>query len=94
MVVILRWAVGGALLLLFACVASLNASILWIWYVQKRNAPSRIPLVGGLSGAIGVWVVPVAAAHKWWWVPPVVDLGCLLAIVQLVVYQLVDRRRQ
>lgn len=37
---------------------------------------SSIPLVGGLCGGIGFWTFgpPLAA---WWWVPFVLDYGCI-----------------
>jgi hypothetical protein len=78
-------------MLVFAWVATLNASVLWIWYVQKRKAPSRIPLLGGVAGSIGIWLLPLAAAHKWWWAPLVVDLGCLPLILHAAVHYLVVR---
>jgi len=94
MVVILRWAVGGALLLMFAWVAALNASVLWIWYVQKRKAPSWIPLLSGVAGAIGVWVLPLASIHPCWWLPLVLDWGSVPGITHALVYHLVVRRRR
>jgi hypothetical protein len=89
----LRWISGSALLLFcaYGCVA--NASVLWIWYIQKRRPPSWVPLVAGLSGAIGLWVLPVAAAHRWWWLPLVLDWGSLPGIGHALLYHLIRRRR-
>ncbi len=90
----LRWILGGALLLFcaYGCVA--NANIFWIGFIRKRKAPSWVPLVAGLSGAIGLWVLPVAAAHKWWWLPLVLDWGSLPGISHSIFWHLVIRRRE
>ncbi len=90
---LLRWALGGALLLVSAWVCALNASVLWIYYVRKRKAPSSIPLVGGVSGAVGLWLLPISAAHRWWWVPLVFDWGSL-PLFMMVAYCIIIRWHQ
>lgn len=91
MVALLRWAVGGTLVLLFAWLAVLNACAPWTWYVRKREHPSWTPLLGGVSGAIGIWVLPLEAAHRWWWVPLVLDWGSLPGIAHALMYHLLSQ---
>jgi hypothetical protein len=92
MAAILRWTFGGALIVFSAWVCVANASVLWIWYVQKRRPPSWIPLVGGISGAAGLWLLPIAALHRWWWLPLVLDWGSVPGIGYSMVYHAAFRR--
>jgi hypothetical protein len=89
---LLRWIPGGALLLVSALVCIGNASLLWTCYVRKRKAPSWIPLVGGITGVIGLWLLPVPAAHRWWWVPLIVDWGSVPGISHATAYYLIAHR--
>ena len=94
MVCVLRWMLGGALLVSSTWVCVANASVLWIWYVEKRRPPSWMPLIGGASGSIGIWLLPLAAAHKWWWLPLIRDWGCLPGLSHALAYHLVIRWRR
>lgn len=94
MVLFVRWGLGGALLVFCAWVCAANASILWTWYVRKRRPPSWIPLIGGTSGAVGLWLLPSAAAHKWWWLPLIVDWGSVPGISHAIIYHLIVRRNR
>jgi hypothetical protein len=91
--IVLRWILGCALLLFCAYGSVGNTRFLWVRYIEKRRPPSWVPLVAGLSGAIGLWVLPLAAAHKWWWVPLILDWGSLPGISHAVLYHLVLRPR-
>jgi hypothetical protein len=88
---LLRWIPGGVLLLVSALACVGNASVLWTYYVWKRKAPSWIPLVGGVTGVIGLWIIPVPAAHRWWWVPLVLDWGSLPGFSMVAYYVLTNR---
>lgn len=70
----LRWAAALLCILFSGGVALTNAAIAYQWYVQKRRA-SCIAFAGAIAGAIGLWILPVAGAHRWWWVPFVVDIA-------------------
>jgi len=95
MIATLRWALGAALLALFALVCVLNAGVFWRRHIRKRNAPSLLPLLGGVSGSIGLCLLPVLAVHPWWWLPLLLDWGCVPGIVFSIAYYLVvGRNRQ
>lgn len=50
-----------------------------------RGEPSHfIPLIGGVLVAIGIWRFPADAAHRWWWIPLIIDPGCLLIAGSLI----------
>jgi len=52
---------------------------------QPRNY-SMIPLIGGLFGTIGCLVAPSPFINRFWWVPPVIDPGCVLLFGCLAVF--------
>jgi hypothetical protein len=93
MLIALRWACACGLLLLCAWVVVVNANVLWTWYIRRRKAPSWIPLVGGVSGAIGILLLPLSDVHKWWWLPLVLDWGSLPGISHAIIYRFALGRR-
>ena len=70
------WACGAVCLLLFALVATFNA---WsvVNYFRTRTHVSAIPLLGGVAGAVGTAVLPIHDLSRWWWVPLLLDYGCV-----------------
>ena len=38
---------------------------------------SPVPLAGGLLGIAAAYVCPVDAVWNYWWIPLIVDFGCL-----------------
>jgi hypothetical protein len=47
----------------------------------KKQYGSGIPLVGGISGSLGVLLLPVYGAWKFAWVPLILDFGCLPTLI-------------
>jgi hypothetical protein len=69
--VVLRWLVFSTLLYLGGWVILCN------WVIALRARGSQIPLFGGVFVAIALAVAPWEALHWLWWVPLLVDLGCV-----------------
>src|SRR5262245_30755279 len=69
-----KWIASVILLLFFALNAFLNAMNLWRM-VRAEKASSSISLVGGISGAIALSIIPWPAARHWWWLPLFLDYG-------------------
>lgn len=91
---ILRIVLAIPLLILFVWCAGFNASILWRAFVRRRKAPSWIPFIGGLSGALALLLVPVPGARSWWWLPLLLDWGTagfILLVVSSLVWSVVGR---
>jgi hypothetical protein len=86
---IVCWIVGGIFLLTSLWFCILNASVFWRLYVRKVEAPSWIPLVGGVLGVFGLLIVPVDLAHKWCWLPLVLDMGTLPGLFYTIVFHVV-----
>ena len=74
---ILIWLIAVILMLFFLWIAGMNAFVAYKGYVRHEETPSWIPLIGGVGGCIGVLVLPIDGASSWWWLPLVLDWGCL-----------------
>jgi hypothetical protein len=86
---IVAWIVGGVLLLVSFWICALNAGVFWKLFVRKVEAPSWIPLLGGVLGVFGLVVIPVELAHKLCWVPLVLDYGSVPGILHTICAHLV-----
>ena len=43
--------------------------------LRRPGAASVIPVVGGLAGAVGLLLVPVASLRGWYWMACLADIG-------------------
>jgi len=91
---IMGWAVGGALLLVSFWLCALNAGVFWKLFVRKVEAPSWIPLVGGVSGVFGLVIIPVELAHKLCWLPLLLDWGSLPGISHTIIIYMIHFTRR
>jgi hypothetical protein len=75
---------AGSLLLAFALLcATCNLRILVAYFVrQKEN--SMVPFIGGLSGTLGMLLVPVSRLRRWCWLPLILDVGNLPIAFELL----------
>ena len=61
-----------------------NWSIFYNNYFTKNKYSSWVPLLGGLFTAVGAGNSPLNDyVEAWWWVPFVVDYGCLPALIHI-----------
>ena len=75
---VVPWLLPGLLVLLFLIFATANAQIV-LDSLRARpgeRASSMIPCVGGLAGAIGLYLAPADAVRAYAWVPLLADFGC------------------
>jgi len=76
----LRWLIAGILILISVYAVVGNALIAINWWSSKKRA-TMIPFIGGVAGLIGVLLLPIPRARDFWWLPPIVDLGCVLLML-------------
>ncbi len=67
------------------------------WVIVVRGllgykSGSWVPLIPGALTALGLWLLPVDAVARWWWVPLLVDWGCVPGFVHLALWLLFERR--
>ena len=81
--IVILW-IASSILIAFGLFVGLNQ---WMAIVavsqQKKENPDRsrysmVPLIGGLAGAIGCCLSPSSTIRALWWIPPIVDPGCVL----------------
>ena len=68
---------GITFIIIGAVAIAYNAMIFWSTVVNKGDAPSIAPLIGGLFAAMGIMLLPIAESWKWAWIPLVIDWGGL-----------------
>jgi hypothetical protein len=87
--IILLWIISIVLLAVWFVVTCSN---LWIavggLFKKREKFVSFIPFVGGILGMIGVLLLPVTGARPFWWIPILLDLGCGLMLVGVVIEQI------
>jgi hypothetical protein len=52
----------------------------------KRESSTWIPILGGGLGAIGCFLSPYAVLNKLWWVPLLIDWGCVPGFSYSAIY--------
>ncbi|HEY6139557.1 MAG TPA: hypothetical protein VI670_17480 [Thermoanaerobaculia bacterium] len=82
LVVMLRIAIGTPLLALGLWIIVLNWAVVWTAKVGRKKVPSWTPLLGGVLAAAGLALIPNTS--HWWWLPFLVDWGCLPGLVHTV----------
>lgn len=59
---------------------------LWRRGIRGEQYPSGVPLVGGICGAIGLWLVPAPVVSRFAWLALLLDYGCLPYTVSFLFY--------
>jgi len=70
--------------LLFLAILLFLAAMSWmtVWAAIFRGKHSPwVPLVGGLAGVAGLSLLPFARPHFYWWLPLILDGGCVPGLV-------------
>jgi hypothetical protein len=83
---LLLWITAGLLFAVCVWLASMNAYVFFKGFILRKKAPSWIPLVGGLCGALSVIALPVPGVRYWWWVPLVLDWGSVPGLLTTLFY--------
>ena len=58
MIDLVRWLIGSLLASAGLYVIVLNWSVFWKCHVAGREAPSWIPLLGGVMTSVGLFIIP------------------------------------
>ena len=77
----IRWIFAIPFFLLFGILAVGHIVGMWLFYVKKQKVGSMIPFSGGISGVIGLAILDWKLALYWFWVPLLLDIGCLPMIL-------------
>ena len=73
--------VGLGVLALYIIIGNLWIAI--AWYSLKKRA-SMIPFIGGILGSISFFLLPITAVKSFWWIPLLVDLGCVPLFIGII----------
>lgn len=59
----------------------------WRLHVRRENC-HWFPLIGGVLGALAVFVLPVPTLRGYWWLPFVIDWGCAPGLMLAAIWYL------
>jgi hypothetical protein len=71
------YVIGISLIAISLLMACGNWLIFWRRNIKKSTGASWVPLIGGGIGIIGIFVLPGNQFSWLWFVPLIVDFGCL-----------------
>jgi len=74
---IVRWALGWLLTGLFVSVCVCKVALVRR-SIRRKEHHSLIPLIGALFGVVGFLALPLQAAHRFFWLPCIADLGTIV----------------
>jgi hypothetical protein len=80
------WATAALLVMFFLGCAIGNVAIVVRGSLHRQRGSSLIPVAGGIAGTLGVLLLPWPAARSWWWLPPLLDLGCVPIVLASLAY--------
>jgi len=80
--VMARWIISAFFLALWLLIA-LSNGISFYQARQQKGTTSLTLFLGGIFGMIGIWVAPVPQRWFWCWVPPLLDVGSIPALVMM-----------
>ena len=87
-----RWTVSSVMIALGLLIGVSQWIAITYGTRRMRENPgsgySMAPLIGGLIGTIGCLISPSATIRTFWWIPPIIDPGCVL-LFSLVIGSLV-----
>ena len=89
----MRWFIAFPFAVLWAlCVVGHISSIISI--ISRGESASLIPFIGGIAGAFAVLICPVEGIWRWFWLPPLLDLGTLAMLAVMLKRRLAIRRKE
>jgi hypothetical protein len=93
----LLWPISIIFLVISSLIICANIWISLQWYIIKKRG-TMIPFIGGITGALGLLLLPINRVSQFCWVPPIIDLGCCLllagVLIEYVKKLLSDRRKK
>jgi len=75
------WVIGIVLTGFFGLIATANAMVFYEGGIKGKKVGSSVPFIGGFFGVIGFVTLPIEGLKAWWWVPLVVDVTCIPALI-------------
>jgi hypothetical protein len=66
-----------------------NWRCIFICLIRRRYI-SMIPLIGGVVACIACYLSPLPWLNEYWWMPLLLDYGCIPGMIHFGVYHLVQ----
>lgn len=75
---------GLLLLFIGAFVMTMNWAVIAQWLLRRKHS-SWVPLLGGLLVSASLVVLPVSGVRYLWWLPLLLDWGCIPGMTWTVI---------
>lgn len=89
---LIQWIIAIAFLAFGGLIIVTNTAIAVLRFTRGRKS-SMILIVGGVAAAIGIYALPNSTMHRWFWVPLLVDIGCVPIVAALLAKTIFDKPR-
>ncbi len=90
---IAQWIFGILFLVFGTYMSAMNWACFVNNVIPSRRFASVVPLVGGISGSIGVICLPISGVWKYFWIPFIVDYGSIPLILLTATFLAYHRLR-
>lgn len=91
---IMLWTISSLLIALSIYLVVMNGMVFLNNYVFKKKWVSAIPIIGGISGAVGLTLVPIHDIWRFAFIPLIIDWGCLPVVLVSLFLKLFGRNLQ
>lgn len=91
---IMLWTISSLLIALSIYLVVMNGMVFLNNYVFKKQWVSAIPIIGGISGAVGLALVPIHDIWRFAFIPLIIDWGCLPVVLVSLFLKLFGRNLQ
>ena len=71
---------ASVLLIAGSFIVVMNWFVVIHWFTRRKHS-SWIPLAGGILASIGIITLPYAPVRLFFWIPLIVDWGCIPGIL-------------
>jgi hypothetical protein len=79
--IIILWIISLVFMIIGIYISIMNWAVFFNNYLFRKKWTSAIPLIGGLSAALGLICLPINGSWKYFWVPLLIDWGSIPVII-------------
>ncbi len=88
----LLWVISIVALLFFCLMLIGNWNVFYENFIKKNTTISAVPLLGGIVGVVGLWLMPIGVDNKWLFLPLIVEWGSFPLIITFGVSRFIKTR--
>ena len=79
---------SNILIVIFIVIALSHFVHAYLRLVVRKSGFSYIPLINGILGGVGFYISSNEVLSSLWWLPFIVDWGCLPLLIETIVFSI------